>query len=149
MLFLFHFSWQATFLVLFPAPARARVISTYLGHILVEPGGTFLPHYHPVNILELIASGWAHEQIREEYDLKEEDIPAADADGAITFKAQENGEDEAEMEGVKKLAVVLGGYGKLGWELTGFEKVGKSGGAFTGAWEAVFKRPIVSKGAGK
>jgi hypothetical protein len=108
MLFLFHFSWQATFLILFSAPARARVISTCLGHILVEPGGTFLPHYHPVNILELIASGLAYEQIREEYDLKVVDILTTDADGAITFETQESGEAEPDMEGVKKLADVLG-----------------------------------------
>jgi hypothetical protein len=39
--------------------------------------------------------------------------------------------------------------GSKRWELAGFEKVGKGGGAFDGAWEAVFKRPIASKGAGK
>jgi hypothetical protein len=74
---------------------------------------------------------------------------AVDAGGAITFAAKEAGEDDPDLEGVKRLADVLGWYGKLGWELAGFEKVGKGGGAFDGAWEAVFKRPIASKGAGK
>jgi hypothetical protein len=74
---------------------------------------------------------------------------AVDAGGAITFAAKEAGEDDPDLEGVKRLADVLGWYGKLGWELAGFEKVGKGGGAFEGAWEAVFKRPIASTGAGK
>jgi hypothetical protein len=39
--------------------------------------------------------------------------------------------------------------GSKRWELVGFEKVSKGGGAFEGTWEAVFKRPIASKGAGK
>jgi hypothetical protein len=46
-----------------------------------------------------------------------------------------------------KLADVLGWYGKLGWELAGFEKVGRGGGAFEGAWEAVFKRSMATKEA--
>jgi hypothetical protein len=74
---------------------------------------------------------------------------AVDAGGAIMFAAKEAGEDDPDLEGVKKVASVLGWYGKLGWELAGFKKVGKGGGAFDGAWEAVFKRPIASKGAGK
>ena len=73
----------------------------------------------------------------------------ADAGGAITFEAREDGEADPDLEGVKKVAGVLDWYGKHGWELAGFEKVGKGGGAFDGAWEVVFKRPIASKGAGK
>jgi hypothetical protein len=57
----------------------------------------------------------------------------ADAGGAITFAAKEAGEDDPDLEGVKQLADVLGWYGKLGWELAGFEKVGRGGGAFDGA----------------
>jgi len=70
---------------------------------------------------------------------------AVDAGGAITFAAKEAGEKDPDLEGVKRLADVLGWYGKLGWELAGFEKVGKGGGAFDGAWEAVFKRSMEAK----
>ena len=40
----------------------------------------------------------------------------ADAGGAITFAAKEAGEDDPDLEGVERLADVLGWYGKLGWE---------------------------------
>jgi hypothetical protein len=73
-----------------------------------------------------------------------------DAGGAITFAAKEAGEKDPDLEGVKRLADVLNWYGKLGWELAGFEKVGRgASGAFDGAWEAFFKRPIEAKGARK
>nr|MDO8084350.1 hypothetical protein [Candidatus Sigynarchaeum springense] len=73
----------------------------------------------------------------------------ASSGGTITYEARDEGETEPGVEGAKRLADVLGAYGKLGWELAGIEKVGRGGGAFDGAWEVVFKRPVVKKGASK
>lgn len=72
-----------------------------------------------------------------------------DPEGAITYQARDDDEEKPGLTGLGSLAGVLGEYGKLGWELAGFGKVSKGGGAFSGAWEAVFKRPLVAKGVGK
>jgi len=74
---------------------------------------------------------------------------SASSGGTITYEARDEGETETGVEGAKRLADVLGAYGKLGWELAGIEKAGRGGGAFDGAWEVVFKRPVTRKGAGR
>jgi len=71
------------------------------------------------------------------------------ADGSISYRARDDGEAELGIAGLKAMAGVLGAYGKLGWELAGIEKISKGAAAFAGVWEAVFKRPLASKGAGK
>nr|MDO8083394.1 hypothetical protein [Candidatus Sigynarchaeum springense] len=69
------------------------------------------------------------------------------AAGALSYKAQDEGDSEPGITGLASLGDLLGAYGKLGWELAGLTKTGKGDGVFAGTWEAVFKRPLAGKEA--